>query len=290
VNYVRQRIETPDRDFIDLDWSRVGAARAAIVSHGLEGNSRRSYMLGMIKAMNRRGWDGVAINFRGCSGRPNRLPRSYHSGATEDLHTVVKYVLNQKKYLYIVLVGFSIGGNLTLKYIGENGAGLSPVIKCAAAISVPCDLKTSSQKLSQRSNMLYMKRFLKMLHHKIKLKMKIMPDKISDKGFTSIRTFQEFDDRYTAPLHGFSSAEDYWSQCSCKQFLSGITIPTLLINAQDDTFLTPECYPVKEAQNSPYLFLEMPPSGGHVGFIDFNSTGEYWHETRIASFLASNAQ
>ena len=288
VNYVRERILTPDSDFIDLDWSRVGADKAVIISHGLEGHSRRSYMLGMIKAFNSRGWDGAAFNFRGCSGEPNRLMRSYHSGATEDLHTVVSHVLKQKSYTSLSLIGFSIGGNLTLKYIGEMSSTLSPLIKSAAAISVPCDLESSSWKLSERSNILYMKRFLKMFHDKIQLKMQIMPDKINDKDYKSIRTFKEFDDRYTAPIHGFSSAKEYWSKCSCKQFIAGIKIPTLLISAQDDPFLPQECYPVEEAEDSRYLFLEMPESGGHVGFIDFKPNGEYWHETRVASFITDD--
>ncbi|MFZ0482850.1 MAG: alpha/beta fold hydrolase [Desulfobacterales bacterium] len=288
VNYVRERILTPDRDFIDLDWSKVGADRAVIVSHGLEGHSRRSYVLGMIKAFNARGWDGIAFNFRGCSGEPNRLIRSYHCGATEDLHTVVSHVIEKKGYSSISLVGFSVGGNLTLMYLGEKNDILPSLIKSAAAVSVPCDLESSSKKLAQRSNMLYMKRFLKMCHKKIRTKMKIMPDKINDANYDSIKTFEDFDNRYTAPIHGFLNAKDYWSKCSCKQYLAGINIPTLLINAQNDPFLGEACYPLEEARNNSYLFFEMPKSGGHVGFVDFKSNGEYWHETKIAAFAANN--
>jgi len=287
VNYVRERILTPDGDFIDLDLSSVGSDRAVIILHGLEGHSQRSYMLGMIKACNRRGWDGVAFNFRGCSGEPNRRLRSYHSGETEDLHTVVCHMLKQPRYRMLSLVGFSIGGNITLKYMGERGAKLSPFIKSGGAISVPCDLASSAWKLSERSNVLYMKRFLKMFHGKIRSKMRIMPHKINDRGFKSIRTFKEFDDRYTAPIHGYSSAGDYWSKCSCKQFISEIKIPTLLISARNDPFLSPDCYPVEEAKQSRHLFFEMPESGGHLGFIDFNASGEYWHEKRIASFITA---
>jgi predicted alpha/beta-fold hydrolase len=289
VNYVRERIATPDDDFIDLDWSSVDSDKAAIVSHGLEGHSQRSYMLGMIKAFNRRGWDGVAFNFRGCSGETNRRLRSYHSGATEDLHTVVGHLLQKRLYSCLSLVGFSIGGNLTLKYIGERGSDLSGQIKGAAAISVPCDLESCSRQLAKPSNRLYMRRFLKMFHKKIRLKMRVMPEKIDDRGFASIRTFTAFDERYTAPIHGFSTAKDYYSRCSCKQFLSGINIPTLLVIALDDPFLPDECYPVEEANKSKHVFLESPPSGGHVGFIAFNPTGEYWHERRVATFIASIA-
>jgi predicted alpha/beta-fold hydrolase len=287
VRYVRERIITPDDDFIDLDGSFIDSDKAAIILHGLEGHSQRSYVLGMIKAFNRRGWDGVAFNFRGCSGETNRRLRSYHSGATEDLHTVVTHLLQKKSYRRLSLVGFSIGGNLTLKYIGERGADLSDRINGAAAISVPCDLESCSRQLAKPSNRLYMKRFLKMFHKKIRLKMKIMPGKIDDRGFASIRTFIAFDERYTAPIHGFSNAKDYYSRSSCKPFLSGINIPTLLLNALDDPFLPNECYPVEEAKNSRHVFLETPHCGGHAGFIAFNPAGEYWHEQRIATFISN---
>ena len=289
VNYIRERISTPDHDFIDLDWSRIDGDKAVIVLHGLEGHSQRSYVLGMIRALNSRGWDAVAFNFRGCSGQPNRLLRSYHCGATEDLQTVVHHVIDHYPYACISLVGFSVGGNLTLMYLGEKKYTISPLIKCAAAVSVPCDLESSADKLAAPSNILYMKRFLKMFHDKIRVKMRMMPDEIDDANYHSIRTFKDFDERYTAPIHGFSSAEDYWTQCSCKQFLPGIEIPVLLVSARDDPFLGKECYPVEEASNSRHLYFEMPDHGGHVGFVDFRSNGEYWHEKRIAAFVTKNA-
>ena len=289
INYVRERIITPDHDFIDLDWSRVGGDKVVIVLHGLEGHSRRSYVLGMISAFNRRRWDAVALNFRGCSGQPNRLLRSYHCGATEDLHAVLRHVMNRKRYTCISLVGFSVGGNLTLMYLGEKKYPISPLIQSAAAVSVPCDLESSADKLAQRSNSLYMKRFLMMFHDKIRLKMRMLPDEINDADYHLIRTFKDFDERYTAPIHGFSSAKDYWTKCSCRQFLSGINIPVLLISARDDPFLGKECYPVNEAKNSRHLYFEMPKYGGHVGFVDFRSGGEYWHEKRIAAFITKNA-
>ncbi len=288
VHYVRERIATPDHDFIDLDWSCMGGRSAVLIAHGLEGHSRRSYMLGMVKAFNNRGWDAVAFNFRGCSGEPNRRLRSYHSGETGDLHTVICHISDQKPYTGLALIGFSIGGNIILKYLGEKGSTLTPAIQSAAAISVPCDLKSSAEALSKRSNALYMKRFLRMFHAKIRLKMQHMPGKINDIGYKSIRTFKEFDARYTAPIHGFSSAEEYWDQCSCKPFLSAIKIPVLLISAQDDPFLPEKCYPLNEAKDSPYLVLETPRYGGHVGFIACNAANEYWHETRIAAFITEN--
>ncbi|MCK8602770.1 YheT family hydrolase [Desulfoferrobacter suflitae] len=284
VSYQRERISTPDDDFLDLDWSTTGANRLAILSHGLEGNSNRSYILGMARALNRRGWDALAWNFRGCSGEPNRSIRFYHSGATEDLHAVVAHVEARKSYAAIVLIGFSMGGNITLKYLGERSPHIA-ALKAAVAFSVPCDLRAGSIKMAEFSNTIYMIRFLRTLHHKIRNKMRLMPAQINDIGYRQIKTFQQFDDRYTAPLHGFENAQDYYRKASCKQFLKNISIPALLINARNDPFLAPSCFPLAEAQHNPNLYLEIPESGGHVGFIDFNPAGEYWSEQRAMQFI-----
>lgn len=287
MNYQRQRIDTPDNDFLDLDWVRTGSRRLAVVAHGLEGDSRRHYMLGMVKALSKRGWDVVAWNARGCSGEPNRAPRFTHSGATEDLETVLARFLSIGGYSEIALLGFSLGGNLTLKYLGERGSGLDRRIKAAVAFSVPCDLFSGCTALAKPANQIYMRRFLATLHDKIRALMKLMPGKIDDQGYEKMRTFKDFDDRYTAPLHGFKDAEDYWRQCSCKPYLKFIQIPTLLVNARNDPFLADPCYPVEEARQNPNLHLEMPTSGGHVGFVSFNHDGEYWSETRAAAFLSA---
>jgi len=287
VHYQRERITTPDDDFLDLDWSRIGSPRLAILSHGLEGNSQRPYILGMVKALHARGWDALAWNYRGCSGEPNKQLRSYHSGFTEDLHTVITHALAPDTYSEIVLSGFSLGGNITLKYLGEQGSHLHPRIQTAVAVSVPCDLRSGALKMAQPANKLYMAIFLQSFHEKIKAKMRTMPGQISDEGFDQIKTFEDFDNRYTAPLHGFKNAEDYWAKASSKPFLPQICIPTLLIDAKNDPLLAGPCYPIEEAKSNPQLFLEMPESGGHVGFITFNSRGEYWSETRAMSFIQS---
>jgi len=287
VRYERERICTVDDDFLDLDWSTRGSEKLAIISHGLEGNSERGYVLGMVKAINRSGWDGLAWNMRGCSGQPNRKLRFYHSGATDDLSAVIEHVLNLEKYGLIGLVGFSLGGNMTLKYLGERGDQVDPVIALAATCSVPCDLASGADQMAKLSNRIYMKRFTRMLHEKIKAKMRMMPDKIDDKGYDQIRTFREFDDRYTAPIHGFKDANDYYRRASSRQFLHNIAIPTLLVNAKNDPFLPGPCYPVEEARAHPTFFLEMPESGGHVGFISFNRENEYWFESRAVAFLNS---
>jgi uncharacterized protein len=285
----RERIATPDNDFLDLDWAKTGSRRLAILSHGLEGDSRRPYVLGMIKALVKQGWDSVAWNARGCSGEPNRVLRFTHSGATEDLQAVISHVTSTSNYSQIALVGFSLGGNLTLKYVGERSCNLDSRITAAVAFSVPCDLQSSSIQLSKPANRLYMSRFLLTLHGKVRAMMKVMPGKIDDRGYRQMSTFKEFDDRYTAPIHGFADAEDYWRKCSCRPFLKNIRIPVLLVNARNDPFLADPCYPVEEARENPNLHLEMPGSGGHVGFITFNHDGEFWSETRAVSFLDGTA-
>lgn len=285
VTYRRERIDTPDGDFIDLDWSKVGSKRLAIVLHGLEGNSTRSYMMGMVRALNRGVWDALAVNFRGCGGEPNRRLQMYHSGETGDLQTIIRHVNGNDNYSALALVGSSLGGNVILKYLGEQNFNTPSIIKAAVTISVPCDLKSSSDRISEFSNYLYLKRFLKMLHEKMKAKALMAPEKISLRDYDKISTLKEFDDRYTAPLHGFKDAYDYYEKSSCRPFLGNIKIPTLLINASDDPFLAPSCYPYEEAKANPNLFLEVPEHGGHVGFMSFGNNGEYWSETRTVAFL-----
>lgn len=285
VRYQRERIATPDGDFLDLDWSKVGSRKLVILSHGLEGNTYRAYMLGMVRAVNRAGWDALARNFRGCSGEPNRLLRFYHSGDTEDLETVIQHVLKNGGYEQIALVGFSMGGNVTLKYLGERDSALHPSIAAAVAISVPCDLAASAAALAGPANKIYMKRFLHMLHQKVLEKARQFPGQISDIDFKEIKSFREFDNRYTAPLHGFKDAADYWQKSSCINYLGSISIPGLLINAKNDPFLSRECYPLQTARENPNFYLEMPQSGGHVGFVSFNADGSYWSELRGVAFL-----
>ena len=285
IQYRRQRIDTPDGDFLDLDWSRIQERVLGIVLHGLEGDSTRGYVMGMVRALNRSGWDALALNFRGCSGEPNRLLRMYHSGDTADLDVVISTVAKDPIYEAIGLIGFSLGGNVILKYLGERGRDINPSIKAAVTLSVPCDLKACSQRLEELRNRLYLKRFLKLLHAKIQHKTHCFPNSISNDDYTSIHTLKEFDDRYTGPIHGFSSADDYYARASSKQFLSSIPIPTLLINAADDPFLSDSCYPKQEAEKNPNLVLEIPRHGGHCGFMSSRLHGQYWSETRSVSFL-----
>lgn len=287
VTNQRVRIKTPDGDFLDLDCTSEPDKheRTAIISHGLEGHSRQHYVQGMAAALLRRNWNVIAWNFRGCSGEPNRLLRSYHSGATEDLQSVIEYTLHVRRCRRVGLVGFSLGGNLSLKLLGDAGVAADPRICGAVTFSVPCDLAGAAARLSAAANRVYLRRFLRCLRWKIRLKHQRFPDRVDITGLDQIRSFREFDDRYTGPMHGFAGAEDYWDRCSCQRVLARITVPTLIVNARNDPFLSPSCFPVTEAEANPRLSLEMPASGGHVGFAGPRLSGEYWSESRAAGFL-----
>ncbi len=287
VQYRRERVTTPDDDFLDLDWMSVDSDKLVIISHGLEGNSSRAYVKGMVKAVTKAGFDALAWNFRGCSGTVNRQPKLYHSGFYEDLETVIEHVFKNFGYREVNLVGFSMGGNVSLVYLGRQGLSIDPRIKKCITFSVPCDLKAGSEQIAKPGNQIYMKRFLRLLHEKIKAKKPAFPDLFDDRNYQLIKNFYDFDNRYTAPLHGFIDAHDYWQQCSSKKFITTIRVPTLLINALDDPFLSESCYPFTECSNNPYLSLETPKHGGHVGFVTFNRDNSYWSEKRCVAFLKS---
>ena len=283
IPYTRERIPTPDDDFLDLDWLQKDASKLAIISHGLEGNSSRPYIKGMAKALHDNGFDVLAWNFRGCSEEMNRQLRFYHSGATDDLHTVIQHVIQNKKYKEVFLVGFSLGGNMTLKYLGERQ--VTDSLKKAVVFSVPMDLRTSCEKISRPANRIYSNRFLKSLKGKILVKSRTRKElDISRLG--RIRTLTEFDDCYTAPLHGFKDARDYYNQCSAIRFVKNINTPTLIINTLNDPFLSEECFPTTLLENHPSVNLEILSRGGHVGFTQFNKNGIYWSEQRALEFLS----
>lgn len=290
VRYRRERIDTPDGDFLDLDRLDAEPAgarvrRLAVLCHGLEGSSRRPYVMGMARAFSRAGWDVIAWNYRGCSGEPNRRPRSYHSGATDDLDVVIRHALALGAYDRVALVGFSLGGNLALKYVGERGGTVDDRIAGVAAFSAPCDLRASADSLARFSTRIYMGRFIASLGAKIREKAARFPGAIDLAPLDGMRTFHEFDDRYTAPLHGFSGAADYWEQCSSVRYLGAVRVPALLVSALNDPFLAGRCYPVDEAERNPCITLEMPRSGGHIGFISCGRDGTYWSERRALAFL-----
>jgi predicted alpha/beta-fold hydrolase len=285
LSFTPERLELADGDFLDLAWARAGGRRVAILSHGLESDAHASYIRGMAKALHGAGWDVLAWSFRGCGPHPNRLLRFYHSGETGDLSTVIQHAADF--YPAIALVGFSLGGNVTLKYLGA--APPHPRVVAAVAISAPVDLAASAAALDRHAgNRLYLRRFLGTLIAKVEAKARLFPGQIDVEGVRRIRSFQEFDDRFTARLHGFRDAADYWTQSSSRQYLSRIGLPTLLLNARDDPFLAPTCFPWPEAEANPLLFLEAPAHGGHVGFMaGLPGAKPNWLERRVANFLPS---
>ncbi|MFT6863243.1 MAG: putative alpha/beta-fold hydrolase [Akkermansiaceae bacterium] len=280
----RERLELSDGDFLDLDWSQRKHQRLAIIGHGLEGESSAKYIRGMSLALQKRGWDTLAWNCRGCSGEPNRLLRSYHSGVSDDLSSVVDHALSEG-YQELALVGFSLGGNIVLKYLGEQGSQVHPEIKAAVSFSAPCDLTSSSLRLGDWDNRIYMSRFMDGLKDKVIQKNEVFPGKLDLTGLKKVKTFAEFDNRFTAPLNGFTDARDYWTRASSKPHLRALTVPTLMVQALNDPFLPEPCFPREVADQSRSLYLETPPHGGHVGFI--SRASEYWSETRCAEFLTS---
>jgi len=281
VRYKRERITTPDNDFLDIDWIKNGSDRLVIICHGLEGNTQRPYMKSMAKCFSKAGFDVVAWNYRGCSGETNLQARFYHSGATDDLVTVVNHTKNHS-YTAICLIGFSLGGNIVLKYLGENG--ITSGIDSAVAISVPMHLHQSSLELLKPKNRIYVWRFLRSLKKKIKQKALIMPDKISTHNFAGIKNLLDFDNLYTAPVHGFANAIDYYTQCSSYFLLEKITQPTLIINARNDQFLSAESFPDSGKFHNQNLNFEFPEEGGHCGFPK-KINGEYWLEKRALEFI-----
>jgi len=287
VTYRRERITTPDDDFIDLDWSCRGSRHLVVLCHGLEGSSRAPYIRGMVRACNQAGWDAVVYNYRGCSGQINRQLRAYHSGATDDLGLVHDHIAGRNTYRSLGFVGFSLGGNLVLKYLGEKSFALPPDRYWGAAVSVPCDLAASARQIDRTANKLYNWRFLRTLIPKARWKARHWPGRIDPAQLKSVRSLKAFDDLYTAPAHGFRDAEDYWRQCSALKFLEGIRVPTLLINARNDPFLDRTCFPYASARRNAMLYLETPCSGGHVGFIPHNLRNPFWHEARIVQFARS---
>lgn len=294
LSYDRERVITPDDDFVDLDFSRVTSNKTktvVLIVHGLEGSYKSGYVKGMIKAVNELDWDGVVMNFRGCSGEDNNTFGSYHSGQTEDLDFVVRRLKMTHGYDTIYLVSYSLGGNVMLKYLGEKSR--SPLeVNASVAVSVPCDLQACAIQLEKSYNKAYMITFLRSLRQKVKRKCAAYPNhQINLKAALKAKNFAAFDNEFTAPAHGFKDAIDYWTKSSCSQFLEKITSPTLLINALDDPFLTPECFPFDAASKNDKLFLETPKKGGHVGFVShFLLMGRYWHEQRALEFLQEKDQ
>jgi uncharacterized protein len=281
IQLIRERIELADGDFIDLDWSNQDARPIVIILHGLEGSADSPYARGMLRIINQCGWRGVVMHFRGCSGEPNRKLRAYHSGETNDIAEIITILRAREPSTPIVALGYSLGGNVLLKWLGESGA--QNPLTAAVAVSVPLELGKSADRLQQGFSRVYQWHLLKSLCEKMKTKAHMHDTLPTSAKFSSIR---EFDDKLTAPMHGFDSANDYYTLSSSRQFLKTIRIPTLLIQSKDDPFLTPDAIPeLSELSHS--LQMEVTEHGGHVGFVSGNLPWqpEYWLERRIPEFL-----
>lgn len=282
VNYEREKINTPDGDFIEVDWIRNGNASVVVLFHGLEGHSYAHYIRGLAKVLSGNNLDVVAVNFRGCSGKPNNHLFSYHSGQTDDYKLIFDHLNRLNAYKKVFAVGFSLGGNALLKYLGERG-GQSLVDK-AVGVSVPCDLAASAVKISSGFNKIYLKRFLTSLKEKVRMKESIFPDKVDYKRIYEAKDFFEFDSLFTAPTSGFKDAHDYYEKNSSVPFIKDIKTDTIILNSKNDPFLPKESYPHAECELNPNVQLFTPEHGGHVGFPKKVNGMNYYERVIIEHF------
>ena len=280
----RERLELPDGDFLDLDWNGDSSGPLAVVLHGLEGSSRSHYAAGIMHALHLHGWRSVLLHFRGCSGTPNRLERGYHAGETGDLDYVVRLLRQREPATPLAVVGYSLGGNVLLKWLGEQGAQ-APIIG-AVAVSVPFTLANAAVRLNRGVSRLYQWSLLRRLRASLRQKWHGM-GRVDDVAMLdTLRSLHEFDDRVTAPLHGFAGADDYYERCSSRSFLRRIRIPTLILQARDDPFMTPDGLPSPQ-ELSASIDFELADTGGHVGFVSGSSPwrARYYPEERLPAFL-----
>ncbi len=283
----RERLELPDGDFLDLDWSGADSGPLAVLLHGLEGSSHSHYAAGIMYALQQHGWRSVLLHFRGCSGSPNRLARGYHAGETGDLDYVIRLLRQREPATPVAVIGYSLGGNVLLKWLGEQGAQ-APVIG-AVTVSVPFTLANAAVRLNTGLSRLYQWSLLHRLRASMREKWHSSGKRDGLKMLDSLRSLREFDDRVTAPLHGFTGADDYYAQCSSRSFLRRIGIPTLMLQARDDPFMTAAGLPGPEELSASIEF-ELTDTGGHVGFVAGSSPwrAHYYSEERLPAFL--NAQ
>jgi predicted alpha/beta-fold hydrolase len=297
VTYRRERWETPDADFIDVDWAVPPAlgtgnresgnpAPLVVLFHGLEGSSDRPYARSTMQAALDRGWRGVVVHFRGCSGEANRLPRAYHSGDIAEAGWILVRMRTLAGTAPLFVAGISLGGNMLLKWLGEHGESAGRVVTACAAVSSPVDLAAAGDALALGFNRLYTANFLRTMKRKTLAKRARFPDLVDWQRMAAARNLREFDDAVTAPLHGFRDVNDYWTRASAKPVLGGIRVPTLMLNALNDPFLPARALPQASAV-SPAVRLEYPAHGGHVGFLtDAPPWRPHWLPHRLIAFFA----
>ncbi|MEQ9187069.1 MAG: alpha/beta fold hydrolase [Cryomorphaceae bacterium] len=277
-----ETLPTDDGDFFTIDWVDRNPSKVAVLLHGLEGNSYSTYILGMARAFAKRGWSVAAITHRSCDGIVNKVVGSYHSGFTDDLRTLLARCTSFKE---VFVLGFSLGGNMALKHAGE--VTLPNNLVGIGAVSVPLHLASAAHRLAHWSNAVYLSRFLRQLKKKAVQKAELFPTAhLNVSAIRSAKNFVQFDDAYTAPAHGFMDAMDYYERSSAVNFLHSIHVPTLIINAKNDSFLSSECYPYERVASNPAITMETPAYGGHVGFASSHRMqDEFWHERRVMEFI-----
>jgi len=286
----RERWELPDGDFLDVDRHGDPSGPAVIVCHGLEGSSRAPYVQRLAAALRSAGVGAVALNFRGCSGVENRLPRLYHSGETGDLLHAIERLAAERPGRPLALAGFSLGGNVVAKLLGERGGDLPPEVRAAAVFSVPFDLARCAAAIDGPGLMatVYRVRFMRTLRRKALAKARRFPGRIDATAVRSARTFAQFDELVTSPLHGFAGALDYWTRSSSGPLIEGVRRPLLAVSAEDDPMVPVGSIPVGAARRNPWVHLEVLPRGGHVGFVSGHRWPfSFWAEERAAAFLAA---
>jgi len=290
IAYRRTEWETPDGDFIELDWVDGPAdAPLVVMFHGLEGGSRSHYALSLMHQVQVRGWRGVVPHFRGCGSRPNRLPRAYHSGDFQELHWMLERIAAQAGTAARFAVGVSLGGNALLKWLAVQGGAAAHVLRAAAAVSAPMDLQAAGHGLGTGFNRLYTWQFLRTLKPKSLRKLARHPGLYDADRVARARSLYEFDDLVTAPLHGFSSADDYWTRASSKPELRSIQLPTLLLHARNDPFLPGRFLPAAD-EVAPSVILEYPDTGGHAAFVTGPFPGRLdWLPRRLLAFFENEA-
>lgn len=288
VTYRRERVITPDRDYLYLDWVHRDPKHLVILSHGIAGDSQTTYTRGMAKAFADENWSILAWNMRGRgSEKTNWHHKNYHLGFTDDLRFIVDYAIS-KGFEKVILIGFSLGANIVLKFLGEESKNLSPAVKGSIAFSAPIDVVSCGERIDRAPTRFYTSRILRELVNSIVAKISLLTPFVDVDRLLKVKNWREFDEIYTAPVYGFQSVLDYRRQAGAKPFLPQIQVPTLLINAKDDPLLSPECRPEDSfIKEHPHLFCEFPEHGGHLGFVCFEKKGFYWSENRSIEFVKS---
>ncbi|MEO8165133.1 MAG: hydrolase [Betaproteobacteria bacterium] len=290
--YRRERWDIPDGDFIDLDWVNADTGSVPLVAlfHGLEGGSASHYATALMQSVARRGWRGVVVHFRGCSGEPNRLPRAYHSGDADEIAWILQRLRSLDRAAPLFAAGVSLGGNALLKWLARDGVSARAIVDAAAAVSAPVDLMTAGDLLGKGFNRFYGLHFLRTLKAKSLAKLERFPGLYDAAIVRRARTLREFDNVVTAPLHGFLDTDDYWRRASSKPELSRIAVPTLIVHARNDPFLPGHHLP-DVSEVSEHVTLDCPDGGGHTGFASGPFPGNLeWLPQRLLKFFCANQE